>query len=96
MRLDHPQLSPDVNRYRRVPGGLADLPRTPHQLVQPPADPEHPYRMTHTGLFTDVLHDESGAERPYAFYIPTTMKTSGNMALVFLPSGEEPTAFFHA
>lgn len=36
MRLDHPQLSPDVNRYRRVPGGLADLPRTPHQLVQPP------------------------------------------------------------
>ena len=36
MRLDHPQLSPDVNRYRRVPGGLADLPRTPHHLVQPP------------------------------------------------------------
>ena len=28
MRLDHPQLSPNVNRYRRVPGGLADLPRT--------------------------------------------------------------------
>ena len=96
MRLDHPQLSPDVNRYSGVPGGLADLPRTPHHLVQPPADPEHPYRMTHTGLFTDVLHDESGAERPYAFYIPTTMKTSGNMVLVFLPSGEEPTAFFHA
>ena len=38
MRLDHPQLSPDVNRSRRVPGGLADLPRTPHHLVQPPAD----------------------------------------------------------
>ena len=96
MPIHHPQLEPTVNRSRRIPGGPASLPRTPHQIDQPPADPENPYRMTHTGLYTDTLQDESGAQRPYAFYIPTTMKTSGNMALVFVPGGESPEAFFHA
>ena len=96
MPIHHPQLEPTVNRSRRIPGGPASLPRTPHQIDQPPADPENPYRMTHTGLYTDTLQDESGAQRPYTFYIPTTMKTSGNMALVFVPGGESPEAFFHA
>lgn len=96
LNREHPQLRPLVNRSRRIPGGPAALPRQPHHVNQPPPDPENPYRMTHTGLFTDTLRDESGAERPYAFYIPTTMKTSGSMALVFVPGGEEPAAYFRA
>ena len=79
MNLKHRQLDPNVNRSRIIPGSAATVDRVPHQLVQPKADPENPYINTHLGLFMDVVQDENNAERPYAFYIPTTMKTSGSM-----------------
>ena len=94
MNLKHRQLDPNVNRSRIIPGSAATVDRVPHQLVQPKADPENPYINTHLGLFTGVVQDENNAERPYAFYIPTTMKTSGSMVLIMIPGGEDPVAFF--
>ncbi len=95
MNLNHKQLDPLVNRSRVVKGSPAVVDRVPHRITQPAADPENPYRNTHLGLFQDVIKDESSEERPYAFYIPTTMKTSGNMVLVMIPGKEDPAEFFH-
>jgi len=97
MNLNHAQLDPAVNRVRIPRGavGLAAPARTPHPFEQPKADPEHPYRNTHLGWFEDELKDEKGKTRKYGFYIPETMKTSGNMVLVLIPGKTEPSDFFH-
>ena len=96
MNYEHIQLDPSINRVRipRGVNGPAAPERTPHQFVQPDADPADPYRNTHLGWFADTVKDEQGNARPYGFYIPTTMKTSGNMMLVLIPGKEEPEAFF--
>ena len=98
MNYDHVQLDPSVNRVRIARGsaGPAAPARTPHNIVQPEADPKDPYRNTHLGWFEDVITDEKGVERKYGFYIPTTMKTSGNMVLVLIPGGLDPKEFFRA
>lgn len=95
MNLNHPQLSPTVNRTRRIPGSPASPAYTRHNIPQPSADPQNPYQNTHLGLFHGSVRDEAGNDRPYAFYIPTTMKTSGNMVIVLIPGGEDPSSFFH-
>lgn len=92
--LKHPQLDPTVNRTRIKPGTPALPKRRPHFIDQPIADPEDPYRNVHLGWFSDVIEDEKGQERRYAFYIPTTMKTSGNMMIVALPGGSRAEDFF--
>ncbi|MBQ4307362.1 MAG: hypothetical protein II759_02155 [Lachnospiraceae bacterium] len=96
MNYDHIQLNPAVNRVRidRDKSGPAAPERTAHQIVQPDANPADPYRNTHLGWFSDVITDEHGQERKYGFYIPTTMKTSGNMVLVLIPGGADPEEFF--
>lgn len=93
MNLQHEQLQKSLNRTRRVPGPAMPG-RKEHNIPQPPADPENPYRMTHVGMFRGSVYDEKGKERPYVFYIPSTMKTSGNSMLVFIPGGEKPEDFF--
>lgn len=94
INLSHPQLDPSINRTRRVSGGLADLPRTDHTILQPEVDPKNPYYPVHTGLFDGFVTDEAGARRDYLLYIPTTMKTSGNSMLVFIPGGKKARDFF--
>ncbi|MBQ6551251.1 MAG: hypothetical protein IJL78_07580 [Lachnospiraceae bacterium] len=96
MNYDHIQLDPGINRTRipRGVSGPAAPERVPHTLVQPEADPNDPYKNTHLGWFEDSITDEKGQERKYGFYIPTTMKTSGNMVLVLIPGGEDPLSFF--
>ena len=94
MNLNHPQLSPTINRTRRNPDGLASPVRERHGIPQPDVDPEHPYVMTHIGLFTGTIKDEAGDDRPYALYIPATMKTSGNSTIIFIPGGEDPVEYF--
>jgi len=97
MNLNHPQLDPTVNRVR-VPRGVESVAapaRERHVFDQPKCDPEHPYVNTHLGWFEDEIRDENGAPRKYGFYIPTTMKTSGNMVLVLIPGKTEPADFFN-
>ena len=50
--------------------------------------------MTHVGWFDDAVTDEKGAKRPFGFYIPSTTKTSGSMALILIPGGKKPRDFF--
>jgi len=94
MNLNHPQLNPTINRARRIPVNLTSPVREKHGIPQPDVDPEHPYVMTHIGLYTGTIKDEAGDDRPYALYIPSTMKTSGNSAIIFIPGGEDPVDFF--
>jgi predicted esterase len=94
MNLDHPQLSPLVNRTRRKSGSLAIAERKTVGIPQPAADPENPYIMTHIGLYDGSIKDEAGDDRPFVLYIPSTMKTSGNSMIVFIPDGEKPEVFF--
>ncbi len=94
MNLNHPQLDPSVNRVRRVPGSPASYSRPRKDIGQRPVDPENPYYPVHTGLFPGSLTDESGAERPFRLYVPTTFKTSGNTAFILVPGGEKAEAFF--
>ena len=92
--LKHPQLDPNLNRTRRTPGSAASVVRMPNpDLFQPDVDPKDPYKPTHTGLFDGSITDENGVLRPYTVYVPSTMKTSGNMALVFIESGKKARAF---
>jgi len=93
MNLKHAQLDPRINRTRRKPGDLASPARKPHGIPQPSANPENPYVMTHIGLFTGSVEDEKGNDRPYALYVPSIMKTSGNSMIVFVPGGECPVEF---
>ena len=61
MRLDHPAAFPKCESLSPCPrrSGRPAAHAAPPGAALPPTR-EHPYRMTHTGLFTDVLHDESG------------------------------------
>ncbi|MBQ1504542.1 MAG: hypothetical protein IIZ49_04030 [Oscillospiraceae bacterium] len=97
LNLDHPQLDPHLNRSRRVPGSAASVTRLPNpDLFQPDVDPKDPYKPTHTGLFDGSIVDEKGVRRCYTVYVPTTMKTSGSMALVFIDSGKKARDFIAA
>ncbi len=97
VNLNHPQLDPNLNRSRRVPGSAASVTRMPNpDLFQPDVDPKDPYKPTHTGLFDGKITDEKGVERAYTVYVPTTMKTSGNMALIFIDSGKKARDFIAA
>ncbi len=94
VNLNHPQLDPNLNRTRRIPGSAASVTRMPDpDLFQPDVDPKDPYKPTHTGLFDGKITDEKGTERAYTVYVPTTMKTSGNMALIFIESGKRARDF---
>lgn len=79
----HPQLAYGLNRVRRIPG-----PASPQSVCepisQPEVDPLRPYFPCHTGFFDGCIFDENGEERRYVLYVPETMKTSGNSALVFI------------
>jgi len=96
INYDHIQFDPSVNRVRAPRGvaGPASPQRTSHNVPQPPADPADPYRNTHLGWFEASVKDERGKDRPYGFYIPATMKTSGSMMIVLIPGGEVPVEFF--
>ena len=94
MNYEHIQLDPKVNRVRIEKGSPADPARERRNIPQPAADPDDPYRMTHVGWFDDAVTDEKGAERPFGFYIPSTTKTSGSMALILIPGGKKPRDFF--
>ena len=59
MNLNHPQLSPTVNRNRRIPGSPASPAYTRHNIPQPPVDPQNPYQNTHLGLFQICIRDSS-------------------------------------
>lgn len=94
MNYEHAQLDPKVNRVRIEKGSPADPPRDRRNIPQPAADPEDPYRMTHLGWFEDAVSDEKGNTRPFGFYIPSTTRTSGSMALVLVPGKEAARDFF--
>ncbi len=94
MNLKHPQLDPAINRRRFSPGDLASPARKKHGVPQFSADPEDPYRMTHIGLFSGSVRDLAKNDRPYVLYVPSTMKTSGNSMIVFIPGGDDPAGFF--
>ena len=96
INYNHLQLDPSINRVRAPRGvvGPASPERVPQKIIQPSANPANPYQNTHLGWFEDCIQDETGKKRPYGFYIPTTMKTSGNMMLVLIPGKEEPSSFF--
>ena len=97
VNLNHPQLDPNLNRSRRVPGSAASVTRMPNpDLFQPDVDPKDPYKPTHVGLFDGSITDEKGVVRNYTVYVPSTMKTSGNMALIFIDSGKKARDFIGA
>jgi len=88
VNLNHPQLDRNLNRTRRSEDSiLNNIRRTPDpDFPQPDLDPRDPYLGTNHGLFSGHIVDERGVRRNYTVYVPTTMKTSGSMMLVFLPS----------
>lgn len=97
MRFDHPQLDPELNRVRRVPGSPAAPVRGNVPVIdQPDPDPCDPYRNAHTGLFSGGILDENGDPVRYALYVPSTMKTSGRCGIAFLPSGTRAEDFVKA
>jgi len=96
MNLNHRQLDPSVNRVRiaKTENNPASPARVPQIPVQPKIDPENPYVNIHLGWFDGKITDEKGNARAYGFFIPTTMRTSGNMMLVFVPGRTDPKTFF--
>ena len=88
----HPQLAYGLNRVRRIPG-----PASPQSVCepisQPEVDPLRPYFPCHTGFFDGCIFDENGEERRYVLYVPETMKTSGNSALVFIDGKTDVSVF---
>ncbi len=86
--LNHPQLDPQLNRLRRSKDSILNryVKAPDPDFVQPEPDPADPYLLTNHGFYDGSIVDERNVTRPYTVYVPTTMKTSGSMMLVFLPS----------
>ena len=94
MNYNHIQLDASINRARPKEDSPAYPKREAQGIFQPSADPNDPYTMTHVGIHEGYIKDEAGNKRPFVFYIPSTMKTSGNNLLVFTPGKAEPSDFF--
>ena len=85
---NHPQFTPEFNRVRGG-GGVGIMgEQKPPRVQQKPVDPADPYFPVHTGLFTGSAEDNSGKQRKYLFYIPGTVKPSGNSVFVFCGAGQ--------
>jgi len=85
MNWDHFIFSADYDRMRKAGVG----PDLPPRVIQRPVDPEDPYKPVHIGLFSDQVEG-----REYVFYIPSTVKPSGNTVFIFCPAGKSAKECF--
>jgi len=92
--LHHPQLDRAVNRVRRKPGSPAFYSRERRDVGQRSVDPANPYYPVHTGSFPGSVTDETGDERHFLLYIPTTYQTSGNTLFILVEGGKRAEDFF--
>ena len=90
MNYSHPQLDPNLKRFR-APN---PLPQDPPVPPYPDADRMDPYRNVYIGLFDTPFRDEADNARNMICYVPSTEKSAWNMVLVFIPGGEDPRVFF--
>lgn len=93
MNLNHVQFSAELKRNRGKIGDPANPVSIYTGLAQKGIDPDHPYVNAHAGLFDGSVTGEDGLSRKFVFYIPTTMRTSGSMMIVFLPDGVDCRKF---
>lgn len=84
----HILFSRDLDRNLTWPAAYVDQLNPPRQVPQTDADKDDPYKMLHTGLFSGTVKDNTGKERQYAFYVPATMKSAGNLVFIFTDKGQ--------
>ena len=91
MNYAHPQLDPNLKRFR-APN---PLPQNPPSPPYPDADKMNPYKNVYEGLFDTPITDETGNVRNMICYVPSTAKSAWNMLLVFIPGKTDPLTFFN-